>query len=182
MTLRTVNGTGVAAAIPRRAAHAIVLLLFLEGVALWWTPLEPVPGPLLLCTQIAVVHLALLMPAAGTIAPAWNAYASAVALSVVWMAGYGHAAGELAGCAALVASAGACGAAAQRLTHRRFYLASITMLLALPIGCAYLVEEFGSLGAAAGWRALSPLSGTSAAAILVLWAWPVAVLARRRRA
>jgi len=159
-----------------------VLLLFLEGAALWWTPLEPVPGPLLLCTQVAVVHLALLMPAAGTMALAWSAYASAVALSVVVMSGYGHGAGELAGCVALVLSAGACGAAAQRLVHRRFYLASITLLLALPFVCAYLVEEFGAPGTAAAWRALSPLSGASATAILLLWAWPVAVLARRRRA
>jgi len=131
---------------------------------------------------VAVLYLALLMPAAGTFAPGWSAFASAVALAVVVMSGYGHGAGELAGCAALVLSAGACGAAAQRLEHRRLYLASITLLLALPFICAYLVEEFGAPGTAAGWRALSPLSGASSAAILLLLAWPVVVLAWRRRA
>jgi len=160
---------------------AVALLLALQGAALWWTTPEPVPGPLLLCTRVSVVHLALLMPALGVIPMAWSAYAFAVAWSVVLMSGYGYAPGELASCSVLVLSAAAAGASAQRFATRQLYLATITLLLALPYACAYLVEEFGPAGAAAGWRALSPLSGGSAAAILLLWAWPVVALAGRRR-
>jgi len=161
---------------------AVALLLALEGAALASTASVPEPGPLLLCTRVAVVHLALLMPALGALALVWCGYACAVAVAVVVMSGYGHPIEELAGCAALVFSAAAAGAAAQRFERRRLYLASMTLLLALPYACAYLVEEFGRSTDAAGWRALSPLAGPSSAAILLLWAWPVAVLVRRRKA
>lgn len=159
----------------------MVLLLALEGAALASTAPEPVPGPLLLCTRIAVVHLALLMPALGAIPLAWSAYACVVGLAIVVQSGYGHGLGELGGCALLVASAAASGAAAQRLHRPRAYGASIVCLLALPYACAYLLEEFGAAPRAPAWRSLSPLAGPGAAAILLLWAWPVAVLAWRRR-
>jgi len=160
----------------------VALLLALEGAALAAVPAEPVPGPLLLCTRVAVIHLALLVPALGAIPWLWSAYAGVVGAAVVAMSGYGHGPGEVAASIALVASAAACGAAAQRFARTRLYGASITGLLAVPYVCAYLMEEFGAAASAPAWRSLSPLDGPGTAAILLLWAWPVAAIAWRRRA
>lgn len=160
---------------------AVVLLLALEAAALFGTALEPRPGPLLLCTQVAVVHLALLMPALGSIPGVWSAYTAAVAVAVVLLSGFGHTGTAIGGSLALVVSAAASGAAAQRFPNRKLYLASITLVLVLPYACAYLVEEFGRPGNAAAWRPISPLAGASTAAVLLLWAWPVLAVALRRR-
>jgi hypothetical protein len=152
----------------------------------------PAPGPLLLCTAVALVHLAFLMPALGNTPARWTLFAAAIAVPVVALASYGHALNALVGCEALVLSAAAAGAAAQRLrgaTLRAAYLASIAVLLAMPYALGYLAEEFGAAAHASDWRALSPVAGAArtvengapaSAALLLLWAWPVWSLASRR--
>ncbi len=151
----------------------------------------PAPGPLVLCTQLALLHLALLAPALGRFDARWSIGLLLLALPALALVSYGRSGGALLWCGAVVASAAASGAAAQSLpAGRRIYLASITLLLALPFALAYLCEEFGNPAAATVVRAWSPWAGASLAAcdaappnaaLLLLWAWPVGALTWRTR-
>ena len=144
----------------------------------------------MLCTQLALLHLALLAPALGRFDARWSLGLLLLALPALALVSYGRSGGALLWCCAVVASAAASGAAAQSLqSGRRIYLASITLLLALPFALAYLCEEFGNPAAATAVRAWSPWAGASLAAcdaappnaaLLLLWMWPVGVMAQRR--
>ena len=159
---------------------------------MWWTDLVPAPGPLALATQFALLHLALLAPALGRFEGRWSVGLLSLALPALALTSYGHGVRPLLWCGAFLVSAAASGAAAQSLRQRgrTLYMASITLMLAIPFALAYLLEEFGNPAAATAWRAWSPWAGASLAAcdaapangaLLLLWAWPVGVFAWRRR-
>jgi len=146
-----------------------------------WFVREPAPGPgpLDLSLRVALLHLVVIAPSLGVLAPRWSLLAAALALPFLALGAWGHDARELRDAAILFVSAAACGAAGAR-DRPPAYLPSVIALLVLPYGLGYLCEEFGAAEAAGTWRRVSPWSLEAGVATLLLWAWPAAALMRRR--
>jgi len=179
--------------VPRRDAVASLVLLALTALVLWLEDEAPGAGPLALVTSVAAAYAALLAPSLLSGAPAWGFLPLLLVLPALGAASYGHpGVGPLLWSAVLVALAAASGTAARVLRGRpsaRLYLPSMVLLFAAPYALRYLVLEFGRLPDAASWLLLSPWAaadhvaggaGPPAGCLLLLAAWPVWALARRR--
>jgi len=139
----------------------------------------PGPGPLPDAVRLAALHAAILAPSLGRLDARWSLFAAAFALPFFATAGWGRPPGEIRDALVLAVSAAACGAAGAR-RRQRAYLPSVILLFVLPFALGYLCEEFGRADAAAAWRNVSPWTLHAGAGVLLLWAWPVYELARRR--
>lgn len=180
-------------AIPKRDAVASLVLLALLALAVLLEEEAPGAGPLALATAVAAAYAALLLPTLGSEAWGWGFLPVLLALPALCATSYGHpGAGPLAWSLALVALAAAAGAAARALhgsAGARLYLPSMVLVFFAPYALRYLVLEFGRTPAAEGWLLLSPWAAAShvagggrlpAGCALLLLAWPVWALARRR--
>lgn len=177
----------------REAVSALVLLVLLGGAVLLSGDL-PGPGPLAPCAAVAAAHAAVLGPAFGGGASAlWGMLPLLLALPALCATAYGHpGAWPLPGSLLLVLLAAAAGTSARALRGRAdagLYLPSMTLLFALPYALRYLVLEFGGGRAAEPWLLASPVAAAGEVAsgaappapcVLLLLAWPVWALARRR--
>jgi len=179
--------------IPAREAIGALLLPLLLAGAFLLVPERAGPGPLAPVAGLCALHAALLAPAVARGRAAWGFLPVLLGLPALCAASYGHAgAGPLLGALLLTVLACASGAAARTLpadVTALFYLPSMILLFAAPYALRYLALEFGAPASAAGWASPSPWAAAEALAAgaglpvlapLLLLAWPVAVLARRR--
>ena len=173
----------------RPEGWASLLLLTLLGLAVVWADPGAGPGPLALVTSVAAVHAALLAPAMARGGAAWGLFPILLATPALCATSYGHpGAWPLLGSFLLVVLAAAAGTAA-RAAPARLYLPLMVLVFSAPYALRYLVVEFGDVAHAAGWGNLSPCAAAeqvaagaapSAGSVLLLLAWPVWALARRR--
>jgi hypothetical protein len=179
--------------IPTRDALASLVLLALLTLAVLLLDEAPGAGPLALTTSVAAGYAALLAPSLRSGAPGWGLLPILLALPALGATSYGHpGAGPLVWSVVLVALAAAAGSAARALRTRpstRLYLPYMVLLFGAPYALRYLVLEFGRPREAEGWLLLSPFAaaervaaggGLPAGCVLLLLAWPVWALARRR--
>jgi len=179
--------------IPTRDAVASLILLALLALAVWLVDEKPGAGPLALVTSVAAGHAALLAPTLASGALRWGLLPLLLALPALGATSFGQpGAGPLLWSLVLVALAAVSGTAARALHDRpsaRLYLPSMVLLFAAPYALRYLVLEFGRAVDAEGWLLLSPWAAAEqvagggappAGCLLLLSAWPVWALARRR--
>lgn len=179
--------------IPKRDAAASLVLLAFLALTVLHEDEAPGAGPLALATAVAAAYAALLLPSLRSDAWRWGLLPVLLALPALGATSYGHpGAGPLVWSLVLVALAAAAGTAARALHGRpsaRLYLPSMVLVFFAPYALRYLVLEFGRTPEAEGWRLLSPWAaadhvaggeGLPAGCALLLLAWPVWALARRR--
>jgi hypothetical protein len=139
----------------------------------------PGPGPLDWMVRLALLHAIVIAPSLGAIDLRWSLFTGALALPFFALVAWGHPAGAIRDLLVVFGSAVACGAAGATWRHRA-YLPSVVALLALPFALGYLCEEFGRPESAGLFRDLSPWALRPGPGVLLLWAWPVLALARRK--
>jgi len=166
----------------REEARIAMVLLGLMILAVWLAPETPGPGPLGLLTAAVAVHAALVAPAMVRRGGwALGFVPCLLALPALASTAYGHPLPLPA--LAVVALCCASGAAA-RAVRSPFYLPSMVLVFAAPFFLHYLVLGFGAPSQAGFWKSLSPLSASagwpSAPCVVLMLAWPVWALARRR--
>ena len=176
--------------LPPGEAMAAWVGLALLVAAVWWSGVEPGPGPLALLTGVAAFHAAVLTPSCrprgGLV---WAFLPLLLALPVLATVSYGHpGAGPLLRCLLLAALACVAGATARTKSGGALYLPTMLGLFVVPFALGYLVLEFSGPANAEVWRRLSPFVAARPLAsgeawpwscLLLLVAWPVWALARR---
>jgi hypothetical protein len=129
--------------------------------------------------RLALLHAVVIAPSLGALDARWSLFVGALALPFFALVAWGHPAAAIRDLLVVSLSAVACGAAGATRKNR-WYLPTVIALLVLPYGLGYLCEEFGRPESAGYFRHLSPWALRPGAGILLLWAWPLRALSRRR--
>ena len=144
------------------------MLVAALGALLFWLEPVPGPGPVALAVQIAIVHALLIAPSLGPMRWQDALWGSLLGLPFVLLCAWAQ---PLRDPLLIWVACVACGAAGQRV-DRRWFLATMALLIALPFALGYLCREFGAPDSAATFDALSPLSLQLGPGIALLFVWP----------